>query len=342
MRSGADHAGNRGLDDTDVRILRLLEANGRASYEEIARYVHLSANAVRGRVQALTRGGVIRGIHADVDWGGGRKIEALIDIRLRPGADDAAFERAAVALPGAVMIEHLAGPLHYQLRAAVATTEALDELIRQVKEELDADANTKIVTRTLRAGAHADTLARLLRLEGDLPGERRKLPVVARPGSGRPPLYIAGQGCVSTIRRRPSPLSTGDSDPGYGAFMEPSGRQDLLSARERVDRPRHGRTPGAGRLDSVDASKAAPARAGAAAGTSGRPRYGTAHVGFGLPRRSFCGLESERRRTENPRLHQVLRGKAGRDLGVIEHHVPPVGHRRDLRGSATRYFAADR
>jgi DNA-binding Lrp family transcriptional regulator len=152
MRSESDHGGNRGLDDTDVRILRLLEANGRASYEEIARYVHLSANAVRGRVQALMSRGVIRGIHADVDWnGGGPKIEALIDIRLRAGADDAAFEQAAIALPGAVSIEHLTGPVHYELRAAVSTMESLDELIRHLKEELHAHTNTKVVTRTLRA-----------------------------------------------------------------------------------------------------------------------------------------------------------------------------------------------
>jgi hypothetical protein len=50
-----------------------------------------------------------------------------------------------------VTIEHLAGPVHYQLRASVPTIEALDELIRRLKEELDADTNTKIVTRTLRA-----------------------------------------------------------------------------------------------------------------------------------------------------------------------------------------------
>jgi Lrp/AsnC family leucine-responsive transcriptional regulator len=153
MSSGADHGGIRRLDETDVRILRLLEANGRASYEEIARRVHLSANAVRGRIIALTKAGVIRGIHADVDWdGAGPKIEALIDVRLRPGADDRAFEQAAVALPGAVTVEHLAGPVHYQLRAAVASMEALDELIRRLKEELRADTNTKVVTRTLRAG----------------------------------------------------------------------------------------------------------------------------------------------------------------------------------------------
>jgi Lrp/AsnC family leucine-responsive transcriptional regulator len=153
MRSEAELREIRGLDDTDVRILRLLEANGRVSYEEIGRHVHLSANAVRGRVQGLMKRGIIRGIHADVDWeGGGPTIEALIDIRLRPGADDAAFESAALALPGAVLIEHLAGPVHYQLRASIPTMEALDELIRTLKEKLHADTSTKVVTRTLRAG----------------------------------------------------------------------------------------------------------------------------------------------------------------------------------------------
>lgn len=153
MSSEADHSGNRGLDETDVRILRLLEANGRASYEEIARYVHLSANAVRGRIQTLTKRGVIRGIYADVDWeGGGAKIEALIDVRLRAGADHSAFEHAAVALPGTLAVEHLAGPIHYQLRAAVSTMEALDELLRRLQEELHAETNTKIITHTLRAG----------------------------------------------------------------------------------------------------------------------------------------------------------------------------------------------
>jgi Lrp/AsnC family leucine-responsive transcriptional regulator len=153
MDTEAGDSGKRRLDETDVRILKVLEGNGRATYEEIARLVNLSANAVRGRVQALTRRRVIRGIHADVDWtGGGPKIEALIDVRLRPGADDARFEEAVVAMPGAVLLEHLAGPVHYQLRVAVSTTEGIDEVIRRLKQELRVEStNTKIVTRAVRA-----------------------------------------------------------------------------------------------------------------------------------------------------------------------------------------------
>ena len=153
MKTETGDSGNHRLDETDVRILKVLEANGHATYEEIARLVNLSANAVRGRVHALTRRRVIRGIHADVDWaGGGPKIEALIDIRLRPGADDAQFEQAAVAMPGAVLLEHLAGPIHYQLRVALTPTEGIDEVIRRLKQELRVEStNTKIVTRAVRA-----------------------------------------------------------------------------------------------------------------------------------------------------------------------------------------------
>jgi Lrp/AsnC family transcriptional regulator, leucine-responsive regulatory protein len=153
MNTEVEDGGNRSLDETDVRILQMLEANGRATYEEMARLVNLSANAVRGRVQALVRRRVIRGIHADVDWaGGGPKIEALIDIRLRPGADEARFEQSAIAIPGAVLLEHLTGPINYQLRVALGTTEALDEVLRRLTEELPVvSTNTKIITRAVRA-----------------------------------------------------------------------------------------------------------------------------------------------------------------------------------------------
>jgi Lrp/AsnC family leucine-responsive transcriptional regulator len=145
---------NRSVDEIDERILRMLEANGRATYEELGRYVSLSANAVRGRVNALRHSGILRGIHADVDWyGGGPKIDALIDIWLRPGANDKEFEQAAIELPGVVVLEHLTGRVSYQLRVAASSTDELDEVIRRIKEDPAAvETHTKIITRTLRRG----------------------------------------------------------------------------------------------------------------------------------------------------------------------------------------------
>src|SRR4029450_7502562 len=55
------------LDDTDLAILRALQANARATYTEIGRAVGLSAPSVHDRVQRLEQRGVIRGYRAELD-----------------------------------------------------------------------------------------------------------------------------------------------------------------------------------------------------------------------------------------------------------------------------------
>jgi Lrp/AsnC family transcriptional regulator, leucine-responsive regulatory protein len=187
MKTEAGDGGNRSLDATDARILRLLEANGRATYEEIGRLVNLSANAVRGRIKALAKREVIRGIHADIDRaGGGPKVEALIDIRLDPGANDGRFEQAAIATPGAVLLEHLAGPIHYQLRVAVSTTEALDDVIRQLKRscprehqhEGDHTLHARELTRRRRSSMLRERASQCARHERGQGSDRARYPSV--------------------------------------------------------------------------------------------------------------------------------------------------------------------
>ena len=55
------------LDDIDRKILRVLQAEGRASNVELAAQVHLSAPQCYRRVRALEEGGVIRGYSARVE-----------------------------------------------------------------------------------------------------------------------------------------------------------------------------------------------------------------------------------------------------------------------------------
>ena len=57
----------RDLDDTDLEILRLLVADGRRPYSEIADAVDLSPPAVSDRVARLKEQGVIRQFTADID-----------------------------------------------------------------------------------------------------------------------------------------------------------------------------------------------------------------------------------------------------------------------------------
>lgn len=55
------------FDETDIRILRALQEDGRASYARLARTVSLSASAVTERVRRLEESGVIAGYSAVVD-----------------------------------------------------------------------------------------------------------------------------------------------------------------------------------------------------------------------------------------------------------------------------------
>ncbi len=55
------------LDDTDWRILEVLQETGRASFAELARAVAMSPSAVTERVRRLEEAGVITGYAATVD-----------------------------------------------------------------------------------------------------------------------------------------------------------------------------------------------------------------------------------------------------------------------------------
>ena len=55
------------IDDTNKRILRDLQADGRITNVELATRANISAPPCLRRVRALEEEGVIRGYHADVD-----------------------------------------------------------------------------------------------------------------------------------------------------------------------------------------------------------------------------------------------------------------------------------
>ena len=55
------------MDRFDREILRRLQDDGRSSFTDIGKAVHLSPNAVAERVRRLSREGVIRAVRAIVD-----------------------------------------------------------------------------------------------------------------------------------------------------------------------------------------------------------------------------------------------------------------------------------
>lgn len=77
----------QGLDQVDWQLLQALQEDGRLSYNELSRRVHLSAPAVAERVRRLESAGVITGYHARVDAAqAGLPLLAFIQLRCRAGS----------------------------------------------------------------------------------------------------------------------------------------------------------------------------------------------------------------------------------------------------------------
>ena len=118
-----------GLDNTNRRILRELQRDGRVSMAELGRRVGLSSPAVAERVRTLELRGVIRGYRADVDPRAiGLALSTIIRIRPAPGQLRNVAD-LAVKTPEIVDCRRVTGDDCYVMTAHVRDVEHLEEVI---------------------------------------------------------------------------------------------------------------------------------------------------------------------------------------------------------------------
>ncbi|MQA01448.1 MAG: AsnC family transcriptional regulator [Streptosporangiales bacterium] len=122
------------MDDIDRELLALLLADGRATYQELAKQVRLSANTTAERVRRLRRAGVIDGYHADLDLEAlGHSLVMLTDIRLREDVLSEDFKESLARLPQVVAAAHTTGEYDYQLRIACRDAREFERVADQLK-----------------------------------------------------------------------------------------------------------------------------------------------------------------------------------------------------------------
>jgi Lrp/AsnC family transcriptional regulator, leucine-responsive regulatory protein len=137
------------LDPISRRLLQLLAADGRASYQALADEVGLSRPAVMERVKRLEEGGQIRGYAARIDRAKvGYPITAFVNVRY-PGSEHEDAERAVRTLeanPSVLECHHVAGDDCYILKVAAPSLEALERILGSLREPgLSASTRTTIV-----------------------------------------------------------------------------------------------------------------------------------------------------------------------------------------------------
>ncbi|OIQ38501.1 MAG: AsnC family transcriptional regulator [Roseobacter sp. MedPE-SWde] len=122
------------LDNTDRRILRVLQRQGRISNAELSERVNLSASACHRRVQRLESEGYIKDYVALLD---ARKMvvptTVFVEITLQSQADELldAFERAVARIPDVLECHLMAGSADYLLKVVAENTEDFARIHRQ-------------------------------------------------------------------------------------------------------------------------------------------------------------------------------------------------------------------
>lgn len=116
------------LDDVDLQLLTILQADGRRPIAALAREVGIAESTCAGRVRALTERGVVQGYHAHLNAARlGMGVQAMVALRMS-GHDRATVEalRDQVSqVPGVLAVYNTSGATDFLVHVATPGSDAL-------------------------------------------------------------------------------------------------------------------------------------------------------------------------------------------------------------------------
>lgn len=126
------------MDDIDIKILELLENNGRMSHEEMSKRLNMSRPAIHQRVSKLEQNKTIKGYNAEIDWGKtGQGIRAIVFINVKTSDFNAIMEQVINIKISGLTIEkcyRITGKWCIMLKIRASITEQItmlhDELLK--------------------------------------------------------------------------------------------------------------------------------------------------------------------------------------------------------------------
>jgi Lrp/AsnC family leucine-responsive transcriptional regulator len=152
------------MDGTDRRIIDLLQADCRATQQEVAKKVGLSQPSVAERIRKLEEAKVILGYTARVDPRAlGHDITAFIGVSIEHPKYFDTFARRVLAMPDVLECHRVAGPESYLLKVRTRTTGTLDQLLVEQLRVIPgvSSTHTTIVLASIKEGSQV--------LAGDAP-----------------------------------------------------------------------------------------------------------------------------------------------------------------------------
>ncbi len=148
------------LDDTDRKILDLLQRDARMTNAAIAAEVSLTAPSVFERIRKLEQRGVIRGYRVDVNPAAvGRPLTAFIRLTVAYDDKHEPGVRAISQDPDVRELYNVAGEDCFILKTQVDTPEALEALLHRIRRHITIQRSvTMIALSALKEGGPLNVL----------------------------------------------------------------------------------------------------------------------------------------------------------------------------------------
>ena len=153
------------LDSIDLKILYILQNNGRSRLADIAEEVELSAPAVMERVKKLEARGVIKGYQALLDSKKvGKDVTAFIGVSIGNQQDINKFAAQMLRHNDVLECHHVTGDESFILKVKSANTGSLEKLLGEIRS---VEGVTRTVTKVVLSTAKE---SQILELQAGLAG----------------------------------------------------------------------------------------------------------------------------------------------------------------------------
>lgn len=150
------------IDDTDRRILDLLQDNARTPNAEIARQLGMAPSAILERIRKLEERGVIEGYLARVNPEAyGLTLSAFVFVRADENAGAVATAQRLAEIPEVQEVHHVAGEDCFLVKVRTTGTRALGGLLRERFGAIETIRSTRstIVLETIKESCRVEAPA---------------------------------------------------------------------------------------------------------------------------------------------------------------------------------------
>ena len=134
----------RDLDRIDLKILDILQREGRISVTELAERVSLSATPCSDRIKRMEREGVISGYHARVNPAAlGKNLLVFLEIKLSAKSGDDKVKKELLYVPEVMECHLVSGDFDYLVKARLTEMNEYRRLLGEILKRLPASAESR-------------------------------------------------------------------------------------------------------------------------------------------------------------------------------------------------------